>query len=394
MKQLIFFLTFLSFCVLATPFTLYTSKSGLINSNVHCIEKGEKFIWVGTSAGINRILFEGDKPVQFSARETSVPVTALENDGDFIWAGLKGKGLYKMIKKNYKLIGFRKDVLSNKKILDIKRVKKGLIVFTSSQKFIFDFGKEKYSVTSDFIEEYNPNIEIKGKILRNNNDTLKRYNPSTKSFHSFEKSIHARCHLNWESGVLIATHKGLIFYQPENDSIRFGDPKIELLTFKLNNKDTTPGDLNLNWGEYKFSYDFKFRELGIPGQINLFYSINEGENKIEKVVSASEGIELRNLDYGTYELEVFAKNEKGVLSKNSLNYTFSIGNPLSDSIWLYLIIAFSFGIWTWIVIIIIQSKNKKKMRILEDALIEKTSKLNQIEKMKYGLVNEDKIKLF
>ena len=44
-----------------------------------------------------------------------------------------------------------------------------------------------------------------------------------------------------------------------------------------------------------------------------------------------------------------------------------------------------------IVILITKAKLKKDMRVLEDALLEKTNKLNQIEKSRYGLVDEDKV---
>ena len=130
MRQLTVLFSIISLYVSANPFTVYTSNSGLINSNVHCIEKGGKYVWIGTNAGINRILFKGSVPAQFSKRGTSVPVTALEDDGGVIWAGLKGKGVYQMLKKNFKLIGFRKDILRDKEILNIERIKSGLIVLT------------------------------------------------------------------------------------------------------------------------------------------------------------------------------------------------------------------------------------------------------------------------
>jgi hypothetical protein len=80
-----------------------------------------------------------------------------------------------------------------------------------------------------------------------------------------------------------------------------------------------------------------------------------------------------------------------IVSKNKLNYRFSIASPFSDSIWRYLIIILSIVVWTIIVIFIVKARFKKDMVVLEDALIEKTNKLNQIEKSKYGLVDEDEV---
>ena len=393
MKFLILLFSILAFNVEGSPFTFYTSKSGLINSDVHCIVGGEKFIWIGTTSGINRVLFQGKKAVQFSKRGTSVPVTALENDGDILWTGLKGKGVYQMIKKNYKLIGFRKDILGDKEIINIKRIKKGLIVFTLSQKFSFVFGKEKYSVVDYVNKEYNPTLKVKDKILKINNGGLSRYNPETKSFRPFKYFIEARDAVNWDNGVLIATSKGLVFYNPENDTIRFGTSKLELLEFKLNNIDTNPGELDLNWGKHTFNFSFTFEELGSPSKISLFYTLKNDDELMEKTVPALGGIKLSDLEYGTYNLSVIAKNDIGIVSKNKLNYRFSIANPLRDSIWRYIIIMLSIIIWTIIVTLIVKARFKKDMVVLEDALLEKTNKLNQIEKSRYGLVDEDEVNL-
>ena len=391
MRPLILFLSLITLNILGTPFTFYTSKSGLVHSDVHCVEQGEKFVWIGTSSGINRVLFKGTIPIQFSKRKTSVPVTALEDDGKVVWAGLKGKGVYQMLKENYKLIGFRKDVLGDKEIVNIKRVKKGLVVFTLSQKFSFDFGKERYSVVEYINPKYDPSIEIRGKILKINNGVLSRYNPVTKSFRSFSSFIEARDHLEWANGVLIASPKGLVFYNSEKDSIRFGPPKFELSEFQLNSKDTIPGDLDLSWGQHTLKYDFIFEELGAPNQINLVYVLNNGKERIENSVSALEGIEFRGLDHGSYVLDVIAKNEKGITSKNRLRYSFSIANPFMDSVWRYLIIIISIIVWTIIVVLITKIKFKKDRILLEDALLEKTNKLNQLEKAKYGLVDESEV---
>ena len=392
MRQLTVLFFLVSLCVSANPFTLYTtSNSELIHSNVHCIEQGEKYIWIGTNSGINRISFKGIVPVQFSKRGTSVPVTALEDDGDVIWAGLKGKGVYQMLKKNYKLIGFRKDILGNKEILRIEKIKKGLIVFTPGQKFVFSFGNQEHSVSEINVENYNPNIEVGGKIIKNNEGILSRFNPETKSFRAFKGKISAKGHLNWKNGVLFATTKGLSFYNPNNDTIQFGSPKVQLLNFQLNGTDTSTMEMDLAWDRYRFNYQFQFEELGNPNQITLFYTLNNGSDLIEKTALASEGIELKDLDYGTYHLTITAKNQKGIESKNTLNYYFSIANPLINSIWLYVIIIASIGLWTFVVILITKAKLKKDMRVLEDALLEKTNKLNQIEKSRYGLVDEDKV---
>jgi hypothetical protein len=50
-------------------------------------------------------------------------------------------------------------------------------------------------------------------------------------------------------------------------------------------------------------------------------------------------------------------------------------------------------IWTLLIIKIVSSKYKKNILILEDALLEKTNRLNKIELGKYNLVDEEKVKV-
>jgi hypothetical protein len=196
-----------------------------------------------------------------------------------------------------------------------------------------------------------------------------------------------------EKGVLLATSRGLVVYSPNDDVILFGPPKVELSAFELNRKDTFPVDLNLNWGEHIFDFDFTFEELGPVSQISLVYTLKTKNKSFEEIVSASNGIELSGLEYGTYDLEVIAKNDKGITSENALKYKFSIANPLKDSIWRYIMIMISLVLWTTIVFFITRVKFKKEIRILEDALLEKTNKLNQIEKSKYGLVDDNQVRI-
>ena len=64
-------------------------------------------------------------------------------------------------------------------------------------------------------------------IKLTNNELVFQVNLHTdqKSFRSFETSIEAKDYLNWQNGALIATSKGLVFYNPNNDAIQFGFPK-------------------------------------------------------------------------------------------------------------------------------------------------------------------------
>ena len=166
-----------------------------------------------------------------------------------------------------------------------------------------------------------------------------------------------------------------------------------LSQFSINGEDTLTDDLDLNWDDYVFNYQFDFKELGEQETISLIYTLTGNNTEFSDTVNAVEGIELKGLEHGDYVIKVSASNSKGIAAVNSLKYKFSIANPFKDSIWLYLIIALITGAWTMLVIRITVSKYKKDIKVLEDALLEKTNKLNQIEKAQYGLVDDQKVKL-
>ena len=105
------------------------------------------------------------------------------------------------------------------------------------------------------------------------------------------------------------------------------------------------------------------------------------------------GIVLKDLEYGSYQIKITAKNSLGIKANNELQYSFSIANPLKDSIWEYLFIIAIILIWTLLAIKFVAAKYKKDILVLEDALLEKTNRLNKIELGKYGLVEEEKVKI-
>lgn len=390
-----FFLsTLLSLSVLTSlcgVFTTYTTSSGLLNNSVNCIEKGNQYIWIGTNRGVNRIIFNGTKPIDISPRGTSVPVTCLEDDNDILWIGLKGRGVYRMPKKNYKFLGFRKDVLKDKTIISIKKSGAYVEIITSEEKkYTFEFGKDDYKEEKVVLPKIDVEFKRNEKEILIKENILVRYNEATKSYRNFSESINPSQGISFKEGYLMATKKGLVYYDPKSDTIKFEKPTFDLSNFSLNGKDTVATNLDLVWNEYVFNYNFNFTELGDKENIKLTYQLSGAQSKTE-TVDAKNGLFLKDLSYGRYEITITAENSLGIKAANELKYSFSIANPLRDSIWEYLFIFTIILIWTVLTIQIVSKKYKKDILILEDALLEKTNRLNKIELSKYGLVDEKKI---
>lgn len=386
----------LSICTLfsiAGPFKIYTTQNGLLNNQVNCIEKGGSFVWVGTNSGVNRIEFDGDVPVKFSPRGTSVPVNCLEDDGEVIWVGLKGRGVYKMPKNNYKFLGFRKDVLGDKDIVEIEK-RGSKIRVTTTEKIIYIFDETKAEFQKEKVESVEPAIVFKkGDVeVRVENGILKRYNEATKTYKNFTKSITPSQGISFHNGYLMSTTVGLCYYEPEKDTIQFGEPAFSLKTFRINGVDTVIENLELEWGEYNFGFQFDFSELGDPADIKLHYQI-KGVSEENLLATAKDGIIIQGLQSGSYKVVVKAENSKGVRSSNELSYQFSISSPAEESLMRFIIITALVLAWTIVVIVLVRRKYKKDIVILEDALVDRTNRLNKLEKSKYGLVDEAKVKL-
>lgn len=388
-----FLFTLLSIVVFAGPFTTFNTKNGLIHNSVHCIEQGKNFLWVGTDRGINRIVFKGIQPTKFSPRTTSVPVTALEDDGEIVWVGLKGRGVYRMPKSNYKFIGFQKELLGDKEIVSIKKRGTTVEVVTSEAKqYTFEIGKSGHKVADITIKKPEFAYQSNGKELKMHNGYLSRYNPGTKSYRSFEDKIAPRQALLFHNGYLLACENGLKYYDPKKDNIVFGEPKLNLEKFTLNGIDTSAEQLDLGWNDYIFGYNLSFEELGEAKNVTVSYEVIGIDGGI-KNIAGDEQIILKDLEHGSYQINISAKNALGIEAKNKLSYSFSIANPLKDSIWEYLMIGAIALAWTVLIIVVTRKKFKKDIIILEDALLEKTNRLNKIEKGQYGLVDEEKVQL-
>lgn len=388
-----FLFTLLSIAVFAGPFKTFNTKSGLIHNSVHCMEQGKNFLWVGTDRGINRIVFKGIQPTKFSPRTTSVPVTALEDDGEIVWVGLKGRGVYRMPKSNYKFIGFQKELLGDKEIVSIKKKGNKVEIITSeSKQYTFEIGKSAHKVKDITLKKPEFAYQSNGKELKMYNGYLARYNAGTKSYRTFEDKIAPRQAMLFYNGYLLASPNGLKYYDPKKDDIVFGKPKFNLEKFTLNGIDTSANQLDLNWNDYIFGYNFSFEELGEANQVTVSYEVIGAEGGV-KTIKGDEQIILKDLEHGSYQINISAKNSLGIEAKNKLSYSFSIANPLKDSIWEYLFIGAVALVWTLLIVVVTRKKYKKDILVLEDALLEKTNRLNKIEKGQYGLVDEEKVQL-
>lgn len=377
--------------VVAQPFTEYGKNSEIIHPKVNCIEAGKDFVWIGTDGGINRVVISNNEVVKFSPRGTSVPVLSIADDNDILWIGLKGKGVYKMPKNNYKFIGFRKDVLGDKTITRLEKKGDNLKVFTPENTYVFDVKANTYKVLKSEVFNYAPKIKVKKKTLKVLNGEVLRYNEPTQTSKSFKTKFKVFCHLVRDGAVIFGSNKGLQFYNSNKDTITFKSPAIALKSTVLNGTDTVLHGAKLPWGDHIIQLGFDFIELGGAEEITLISTIKGPAGKKELTQLASAPYELKNLDHGSYSIKITAKNEIGVSAENTLQLKFSIANPTTSMVLEYLLYFVIIAAWTAGVILLTQRKLKRDIRVLEDALLAKTNKLNQLEKGNYGLVEEDQL---
>lgn len=216
---------------------------------------------------------------------------------------------------------------------------------------------------------------------------LLRTNEATKS--SKALTIHAKINqgLIFKNQLFLATSRGLGLYHPDKDPITFGDPTLSLASAKINGANLSNGD-QLPWDEYTLNLAFTFEEMGVDSNITLNYVLDGKEFSVK-----GSTITIPELEHGQHNLTISAINDKGVKTVNETGLEFSIENPAIDRIINYIIIGAIILAYSLMLIFIIRKKFKKDIRVLEDALLEKTNRLNQLERGKYGLVEEEKVKL-
>lgn len=392
MRQITLYLILLiSFTISAQPFQEFSSDHGIINPNVNCIEQGKSFVWIGTDRGLNRVVIKNNKVVKFSPRGTSVPVLSIEDDNDILWVGLKGKGVYKMPKNNYKFIGYRKDVLGNKEIIDIQKNSDVLRVTTKENTYEFDLKSDKYKVLKAKPTDDSKEFTLGGKQLKIINHKIFRYNEATKTQKRIKGDFKVNCGIPYNNLLIFGTDNGLQFYNPSMDTIKFNDPSISLKSVAINNKDTVAFKLQLPWDEYELKYNFEFIELGDPNQINVILEIKGPNDQIVRNYAASKPIVLNELEPGDYKITATAKNNLNIHSSNKLEFLVSIEEPSSYIYFQYFLVVLAIVIWSGLIIFFTRIKYKKDIYVLENALLEKTNKLNHLEKGQYGLVDEDEV---
>lgn len=144
MKNIIaILLVFVAGQLIADQQVLVKNQGGFLSSKLSCVNFDQYALWLGSDKGINRLELQGDSVIEVTERRTSKPVLALTNDGDFLWVGIKEKGLYLFNKKTYEFTGkFKKD-LGKEDLVLMEKVGKQLNIFTKSRRlFIVDLQAE------------------------------------------------------------------------------------------------------------------------------------------------------------------------------------------------------------------------------------------------------------
>lgn len=132
------FLFALSLNILANPFKVSDHTHGLSSDRINAIIAENDFLWVATDGGVNCLTLEGEEIKEVKSRHTTRPVVAIVNEAEFLYVGIKGKGLYKLYKGTMVLAGIHPSIFSTENVISIEKNNDGIIIITESKK-AFEF---------------------------------------------------------------------------------------------------------------------------------------------------------------------------------------------------------------------------------------------------------------
>jgi hypothetical protein len=396
---------------------IINTNKGLPSNKINdIIFDGEQY-YIASDLGVIQ-LADLNNATAHSVRNTSVPVNAIANAGEYIWVGLASKGLYRMHKTKFTFEGQFREEIGRPTIKQIIAFEKSLYLSTNEGEFKINSANQIQKIsTADFVSviqktagelkvekdtlyvdgtpfiQPNPNAV---KSLFKNEDiillengkelfvfdqqlkTLNKLNISVSDKINQLKQINGKWWLCTDAGLQSIS---LPSFSPET-------PKLSIVEIKFDDEVFESGNHLDYTKDGRFSIHLKAEKLGNEEEISFGYSL-DGINWIWK---NNPQVSIHNISYENEKISFAAKNIRGQKTE-VVTIEYFMESPAEDQMWNWIFIGLAVLTYTFIVVWIAVKKKNSDIKILEEALLDKTNKLNQLEKSKYGLVEEKKVKI-
>lgn len=421
-NSFILLLVIVSNLVLAQSKAVFNTESGFPIKNINELTVDNNYYWLATDVGIYQFNKDFTNVNSGTTRATSSPVLSILNDSGFVWVGVEDKGLYKVDKSTYEFTGMFRDLIGRESITEIFKIDKTIwvaaknnlyykvdIANNTAQKVnaIVFHNQKNNSLKYDY---YNDTLVLNGLPFLGFNKTivtnLKEHDEEYwlqigNDFFVFDQKYKALIPLNFKveeqinqalilnDNLHLSTDLGLYIMDLKEVNYNYKEPKFEVVYVLFNNDtiDITESQSFQNIVNLKFL----LAATNIGDNNDVFYGWSlDAENWNWQ--QGNSLIEIDDLSASEQPIYFKAKNIRGVETK-SVKLTFNMDSAATTIAWNYILFGLGLIAYTFLVVFIVNTKKEKTIRILEDAVLEKTNELNQLKKGKYGLVEEKKINL-
>lgn len=414
----LFITAFFTFCLSFIGISNTTFNNALPNKKVNDIVFDGTHYWIASDIGVIQVNTISETPTLLNTRNTSVPVNTLVDAGNYVIVGLEDKGLYRMHKKDFTFEGLNRETIGRPTIESLisvsnfvyiktnegfyKRATNGSIQQLSKTDFESILSKEKgvLNFRGDtlmlsglpFLGYSSNNAQ---SLLVNDNFQLFEYNNKIFSYSFKTKQI---SQLALESKIENIKKIGEKYISVGESGIKTisipwsekasSDPKLKILSIRFNGEAFENGSDMGYTPEGIFKISLEASDLGLDREIKYGFS---KDGKTWNWTNSSELL-VKDISYEDETIKVAAKNIRGQETP-ALEVKYSMASPAEDQMWNWIIGISAILIYTVFIVWLAIRKKNKDIAVLEEALLEKTNKLNQIEKSKYGLVDEKKVKI-
>jgi signal transduction histidine kinase/ligand-binding sensor domain-containing protein len=398
------------------------NEKGIVGSGVYSIlDRSEEEIWIGTEAALNifnkktaksKALFLNNQSEVYRIKgRIRVIYTDSRNR---TWVGTLGGGLSFLDSNLFFLKKFNHDSknptsISSDIIYSVYEAGNGVIfIGTDSGLNIYDeiTGTFKHITTAHGLINdvvYGILEDEENNIWLSTNEGISCYNPSTGSFRNYtlEDGLQAN---EFNSGAYYKDDEGTLYFggvngvsifKPEDLNDNPVEPKIVFTQLKIGNVPaiidppiTNATEIKLDYFNQSFRLEFAALNFYKPKKNQYAYRIKEIRDDWTYLGNEN-SIEIANLGYGTFTIEVIASNNDNVWNEKGISLKVEIKPPFWAAIWFRLsIVAFIFILLLLIFYFRISGLKRNKKRLEKEV----NARTKELQEANYELMHEISIR--
>jgi len=356
-------------------------------------DKNDKSVWIATSGGVSRIFEDGSMKNYFSDPADPTTLSQSEIFGLFIdskntvwFASFSGVDIY-----DRETDGFIKfnNVVSESNRLKTNRI---LSVFEDSKGFMWfatmGEGVAKFDpITGTMIHltdreglshntVYNIVEDFDGNLWVTTNQGVSKINPENFNIWNFDVRDGVQGHeFNLGAAIILSSGEvmfggmnGFNIFNPSLLQENLYNPNIFITKFSVYNDKRSDLLLNnsqieLEWWENYFSFEFAALDFANPKKINYAYTLEGFDNEWSYVASDKRYADYTNIPPGKYNFRVKGTNSDGLWSSNELIVSITIKAPFWKTLWFKIISALVITFLIWYTVYSQVNKIRKKQEI-------------------------------